>query len=349
MVTSDLYHDSDALVWLDLLLSPFLKELNVKPISKSHTAWFSYLATSAILEKVVNTCSMINKIEVYPIDITRGDDGKGSDLTTRLWPTHLLQSFGALAQLREITSSILILSEGGLVALGALPRLQILSIYGCGERPTGLPLAVTDDSFPALTELSLLCVDTTSLSVIMDVIPLVRRITSFSLSPTFRDSEWGETRGRWLSQILHRLLKHTYCLKRFSYDTDQSNEHYSHGTYSINYTSLLRAMSSLPLRYVSLLGLFFTEKGFLVEMAAAWPLVTELRLPDQPVANDDLHWFARIPNLRHLVLQLSFYELPPVWSCFEAPLETLESTLSRVGNQRFGGSDGPVSAYQASR
>ncbi|KAG9123957.1 hypothetical protein FRC07_013369 [Ceratobasidium sp. 392] len=69
LLTSDLTPDSAALFWLDLFLMPSLRELSVKPAVKTEIAWVSYSVASDILEKLVTTCSAVERLELHPRDI----------------------------------------------------------------------------------------------------------------------------------------------------------------------------------------------------------------------------------------------------------------------------------------
>ncbi|KAG9076932.1 hypothetical protein FRC06_009208, partial [Ceratobasidium sp. 370] len=284
MLISDLYHDSDALFWLDLFLKPSLCELRLTPIAKSSTAWVSYPATSALLGKLVTTCPTIEKLDFYPMDITRLGGKKADSSTGMLWPPGPRPDFSAFTQLRRMTTSISILNERGLVALGALPRLRFLSIHGCDESPKDLQLDIPGDSFPSLTQLNLLEVDTTSLPAIMGVKQLVHGLTSLRLSQAFGRSEGDfQYRERWLSQTLPRLLQHTSRLKHLSYNAIPGYGRYGYyPVHRIDHTPLLQALSRIPLQNISLLGLCFLDQDFLPHLATAFASATVLRMPDQP-------------------------------------------------------------------
>ncbi|KAG8743755.1 hypothetical protein FRC10_011475 [Ceratobasidium sp. 414] len=341
LLTSDLYPNSEALFWLDLFLIPSLQELSVKPVARNFTAWVSYQAAADILGKLITTCSAIERLEFYPVDIARADSDSGADnLTNRLW-TPRLHDLGSYTHLRRITSSIYILSEGGLVALGTLPRLQFLSIHGCDEQLEALQLSVSDDSFPSLTQLNLLGVDATSLSAIMGVKQLTRGLMSLRISQAFAYHERGE---RWLTHTLPRLLEYTPRLKSFSYATQPSLYHNQNYVHTIEPSSLLQVMSSTPLQQVSLSGIWFGGEDFLTKLATAFPLVTVLRMPGQLISSANLPWFAKIPNLRHLALGgISFAEPFSKWPRSESPLQTLEC----VADQEMYG-DPPYIADKAS-
>ncbi|KAG9102658.1 hypothetical protein FRC07_010185 [Ceratobasidium sp. 392] len=161
LLTSDLAPGSAALFWLDLFLKPSLRELSVKPAAKTETAWVSYSVAAGILEKLITTCSAVERLELYPRDIAGDDSNTGSGELLPLGP----HDIGLCTHLRSVTIGTCILSHGGFAALGALSQLQSLTLCQYGGRPKTIQLSVPDDSFPFLTHLGLLDVDTTTLWV----------------------------------------------------------------------------------------------------------------------------------------------------------------------------------------
>ncbi|KAG9091186.1 hypothetical protein FS749_016730 [Ceratobasidium sp. UAMH 11750] len=343
LLTSDLDPNSESLLWLDLFLTPSVRELIVEPAATTHTAWVSYPVTSNILGKLVNTCSAIETLKLCPKDITRGDSigpGDVGNSTSQLWPFSP-RDFGACTQLRRVTSTVLILSDGGFAALGALPRLEYLSIWGCGEHPESLQLYAPDDSFPALTQLDLLDIDPTNLLAIMGVKQFSSGLTSLALSTDFGDASY-DMQGceHWLTQSLPRLLQHTSQLKCFIYEA--SNHRGSHLSYSIDPMPLFRVLSRIPLQHVSFFGIRFKNWDFCEYLPMAFPQMTVLRMSS--LSSAYLPWFAKIPNLRHLELaQLGIRVLPPALPGPTGPLETLNAAFTLAG---FGT---PVDAEQVAR
>ncbi|KAG8755648.1 hypothetical protein FRC12_010820 [Ceratobasidium sp. 428] len=331
MMTNDLYHDSDALFWLDLFLGPSLRELRVTPITKSYSAWISFPATCALLDRLATTCPNIEKLEFYPLDITRRSGRHSDNSTGMLWPIVSRPNLGTFTQLRRITTSIGILDDRGLATLGVLPRLQSLTINGCGESPIDLQLDVSDDSFPALTQLHLLDIDTTNLKTIMQVKQLAQGLTSLRLSQAFSLAETNfEYCEGWLSQTIPSLLEHTSQLKKFTYTAVKmfGSLPGRYSVYRIDYMPLLQALSKNPLQQVSLLGLCFIDDDYLKHLPTAFPLLSVLRLSLQPVFENDLWRFAKLPRLRHLLLHtIILREIPRSLPKFQNSLETIESSF----------------------
>jgi hypothetical protein len=65
-------------------------------------------------------------------------------------------------------------------------------------------------------------------------------------------------------------------------------------------------LSSLPLRWVELRSICIKAPEGASRIAALWPNVVDLKLPSQSIASDELHHFAVLPLLRHLVLDVSW-------------------------------------------
>ncbi|KAG9119854.1 hypothetical protein FRC07_004909, partial [Ceratobasidium sp. 392] len=156
----------EAFCLLDILFTPSLQVFEVGPAAKISTAWVSYPFATRILQILVTTCTGIERLELHPMDIAGDDNNHASDPTNILWPFNPLD-FGSCARLQTTTSSIGILSDGGFLALGALPRLQFLTLHGRGDQLKEPRYSVPGNSFPSLTHLSLLNVDTISLPALM--------------------------------------------------------------------------------------------------------------------------------------------------------------------------------------
>ncbi|KAG8773597.1 hypothetical protein FRC12_002446 [Ceratobasidium sp. 428] len=354
LLTSDLDTDSAAVFWLDLFLMPSLRELNVKPATKTSTAWVSYSVASKILGQLTTTCSDIERLEFYPKEITRDGGERGVyDVASRL-ALFSPRDFCSCTQLRRVTSSISILSDGGLSALSGLPRLYYLSLHGCGEQLKSLQLSAPDGSFSSLTHLSLLDMNAVTLAAIMGVKPLSRGLTSLRIGQIFEGSirHHNELCGQQLDQTFPCLLEHTTHLKSLSYDVTHTSSKLYHGqffVYTIEPLPFLQLMSRSPLQQVSLLGLRFNwrcEWFKLIPMA--FPRVTSFRMPHQNINSAGLPWLVELPYLRHLVLSEVSLSLPfPGSSGVSGPLETLDATISLATNYYTGTS--VISAEQGAR
>ncbi|KAG9119082.1 hypothetical protein FRC07_006077 [Ceratobasidium sp. 392] len=346
LLTSDLTPDSAALFWLDMFLMPSLRELGVKPAVKTETAWVSYPVASDILEKLITTCSVVERLELYPRDIAGSDNSSGSGKPLPFNPHNI----GLCTRLRRVTSGTCILSHGGFAALGALPQLQSLSLRQYGEPPKMLQLSVPDKSFPSLTRLSLLDMDTANLTAIMGVEQLAKGLRSLRISQIFPYAARydDEICQRWINQTLARIFEYTPQLKSLSYDVTQGRALDSRiSVYQINPHSFLQTMSRLQLRNISLLGIQFEWGDWFASVAMAFQQVTVFRMPHQRVGNDDLPWLASLSFLRQLefgYISLSA-PLPELHDSVSSAIERLDATVTRMR-----GFDTPlVSAEQAAR
>ncbi|KAF8604320.1 hypothetical protein BDV93DRAFT_575055 [Ceratobasidium sp. AG-I] len=245
MRSSDLFHDSDALMWIEILAAPTLAELRIIPIKKAGaTALVSYPATSIISKLLSETCPGIKRLELYSINITQ--DHNGTEPSAILWQDPFQQSFGSLIHLREVTASVAFIDRRGFKTLGALPNLQKLSIRGFETRPQNLQLCIPQSSFPALTDLSLVQVDSNTLSALMKVRPFARNLTSVYFSQWFYTvRRWRREhprRLRWFAEALPLLLQHTHTLKSFRYDASETERSIGlGGYYRIEFASFLQS------------------------------------------------------------------------------------------------------------
>ncbi|KAF8594677.1 hypothetical protein BDV93DRAFT_565164 [Ceratobasidium sp. AG-I] len=310
-----------------------LTELRIVPIEKRDaTAFISYKATSSIVKTISERCPHIKRIELYPINIT----GSSYDnLPAVLWKDSLQQSFESLVYLREVTSSIAFVNRGGLATLGFLPGLQSLSIDGCKEHLQEFELSVSDTSFPVLTHLSLFEVDKDTMFALLTVQPLIRRLSSLSFRQCFESLsetyEMGRYSHLWLANTLPLILGHITALKRLGYSIRQG---YQYNSYDIDGIPLLQALSELRLEYLSISDVFFQE-DFPKSIADACPSLIELRMPDQAVLMEELHWFAHMPNLKRLVISFPVYIVSYCQYTAHGPLKIIENTLKFISCTEF--------------
>ncbi|KAB5592245.1 hypothetical protein CTheo_4290 [Ceratobasidium theobromae] len=323
MYISDLQHDADSLIWIELLLSPSLTMLRFEPDSSASLALLSYPATRAVIRKLVSTCRNIKELVVYPGDIAKDipDDEAGPPHI--LWIPDIKNSFVTLTHLCDITSSIMILDGDGLAVLGGLPRLECLALYGNRGDPKNLETHVSEGFFPMLSGLTLINALPTTITKLFSIKPMVRQLTWLSVSQAYSGRTTPQEEA-WLADNIPRLMKHTTHLKRFAYDAGCYSPSLRRGVFYLKRTSLLDSMSSLPLEFVSLSGLSFPHQSFLSHMAAAWPRLKVLLMPNYRIPLEELHWFSRIPQLNRLALQLSFFSLPTNWDSSNSSIEILE-------------------------
>ncbi|KAG9128427.1 hypothetical protein FRC07_012535 [Ceratobasidium sp. 392] len=333
LLTSDLNPGSAALFWLDLFLMPSLRELSVRPAVKTGTAWVSYSVASDILENLVTVCSTIERLELYPRDIPGDESSAGSGKPLPFNPHNI----GLCTQLRSVTTGMCILSHGGFAALAALPQLQSLSLHQYGGPPKKLQISVPDKSFPSLTRLSLLDVDTTILTAIMGVKQLARGLRTLRISQIFPYSARynEELCQRWINQTLAQIFEHTLRLKSLSYDVTQGRKLDSRGissVYRIDPHPFLQTMSRLQLQSISLLGIRFEWGDWFGSVAMAIQQATVFRMPHQSVGNDDLPWLASLSYLRQLELGYISLSapLPELHGSVSSSIERIDATVTRT-------------------
>ncbi|KAG8714408.1 hypothetical protein FRC09_017671 [Ceratobasidium sp. 395] len=336
-MTSDLDSDDlEALLWLDILLTPSLRELRVEPVAKTYGSWVTCPVASNLLMKLGTTCPAIESIEFYPRDTKGGSKRHAYNLAHVPWLFHP-RDFSSCIRLQSITSSICILDDGGLETFGALPGLQSLELYGCDEQSKGLKFSVSDDSFPCLIRLDLLYVDTGSLPLIMGVRPLSSGLTYLRVTQKFGNGERSDIERceDWLSRTLPRLFEHTSQLRTVSFDATQIPEDGVHDrVYNVDPMPFLQAISRLPLQHIFFYGIRFEGSGFLEYLPTAFPRLLSLELAYQNIHSTNLPQLAKLHNLRHLVLDQLIrlrLPLPPALPGPHSSLETINATFAPYG------------------
>ncbi|KAG9123956.1 hypothetical protein FRC07_013368 [Ceratobasidium sp. 392] len=347
LLTSDLTPDSAALFWLDLFLTPSLRELRIQPAVMTETAWVSYSVASDILEKLITTGSVVESLELYPRHTTGDYSSTDSGKPLPLDPYDV----GLCTQLRSVTIGTCILSHGGFAALGSLPQLQRLALCQHGEQPKTLELSVSYDSFPFLTDLSLLDVDATTLSAIMGIEQLARGLRSLKISHIFPYS----TRRQyalcqfWIKRTLGCIFEYTLRLKSLSYDVRQRDKMNTSSdfVYRIDPRPFLQSVSRSRLQDVLLLGVDFIWGDLYKLNSMAFQQVISFRMPHvKGVGNPSLPWFASLPYLRHLELGCIFVHLPlpALHDSVNSVLEVLDTRVCRLSGVGY-----EISAEQVAR
>ncbi|QRV85298.1 hypothetical protein RhiJN_13316 [Ceratobasidium sp. AG-Ba] len=337
LLTSDLYHDSDALFWLDLFLVPPLQKLHIDPLSRRYTgAWVSCPAISAILERIGTVCNTLQQLTVYPLDITRIDQADTS--TNMFWPPCSQPDISPFAQLRRLSTGIGMLDKGGLSTLGRFPRLQYLSVDGCEEEPITLDLSLSEESFPSLKHLTLVDMNPTNAYQLLGQKRLAERLESLKVHRRVRYLNWEEARVTAIARLpiaISSFLAHTSRLKLFYFDIsgrvtsivnhDRNTSREFEDQLPIDFSIVLRTMSKLPLEKLTLIGLSFVWGSLVPDLASAFPHLNSLNMPQYHIYSSDLHRFAKIPKLRNLCLgDVRFKGLPEIREMSCSPIQKVQ-------------------------
>ncbi|KAG9119279.1 hypothetical protein FRC07_005762 [Ceratobasidium sp. 392] len=189
-------------------------------------------------------------------------------------------------------------------------------IRGCNEYIEDKSFSIPDGSFPRLTSLTLSEIYIRFVADLMAVKSLVNNLNDLSICHWFEE-ENEEEQITWFEEAIPLLLLHTPNLKRLHYDATYNPSPFAVDLVvgPISYGFLQRT-SDMKLETIFLAGLQFATIESLENMPAAWSAITELCVVHGFINTADLHYFAELPSLQSLTLQLGFsYDI--FWPIFD--------------------------------
>ncbi|CAE6417232.1 unnamed protein product [Rhizoctonia solani] len=327
---------SDHLMWTALLACPTLRKvLTVSGTEKRpNPSRIAPPIASLLLSKLTSQCPDLQALSIFPEPALTGtgtdkEDALEAFLTLSQPPFHhyLTQA----QQLRELASNGEILRRDVLPIVASLPLLIHLEIFTPSiDLPEDIPLP--ENAFPSLQRLSLYLASNQGATDIWGIHAL-RQLTSIRIE--FRDQHNDDTDDpdNWARSLLSTIAKNSPNLRHlhvnFSLCDSCEDE-----PCDIGDLALLEELSALPLETVTLESAWFgiDDSDILDYIPTAFPKVTDLRMPTLHVLPRILPYFAKLPRLQHLVLDIYLVEevrwdLPST-----APVGLALHTLETVDN-----------------
>ncbi|KAG9094912.1 hypothetical protein FRC06_010345 [Ceratobasidium sp. 370] len=321
----------DQILWVSAFASPSLIQFSPVYVRDSNKCLVSDTGTSIILKTLSERSPNIQSLALYrEIEAGPGEEDGESCFLNLIWDGPFLQHLKSLVNLRELSIGLSMIDGDGLLALGRLPQLADLTIRGCHDYLEEEIFSIPDDSFPQLTRLKLWEIYIRLVARLMAIKPLARHLVDLSICHWFEE-EGLEEQVDWFEEAIPLLLQHTSRLKSFYYDATYSAGPFLPIQGGIS-QSLLRRTSELKLEGIFLFGLLFMTIETLESMSASWSTLTVLNIK-QPSPPQILPYFAKLPNLQALTLQirLADYNDWPVFEGFTSPaLHTLITSDDRI-------------------
>lgn len=321
----------DQIMWIQTFLSPSLVNIQVAPVlpgspqgsTFSYTPRISPLATSVILQSIVERCPKLMRLSLFMSEALVGDPHDGeTPLLSCMWKKPFYEHLHDLPLLTELTCTTLMLEHDSLGVLGSIPQLRRLIVH----TSAGAPLrsqTIPDSCFPALKQLHLRGVNPYDIIVILNITPMMRQLVTLELKFHPDGIDEDEDRDEWLAQSLLTLLKHTPCLSFFHLELDINPA--LEEPYDIGDQDVMDTFSKLPLISLTLSGVHISDWARTGSLRTVWPNVTNLCMKNQFASPLILSCFSQLPKLQHLTLNIcleDFVAFPKVPSV--CPLTTLE-------------------------
>ncbi|KAG9094215.1 hypothetical protein FS749_012913 [Ceratobasidium sp. UAMH 11750] len=318
------------LTWIRVFLSPTLVEISVVPLAKPVPV-IPYLEASALIRYIGDICSNIEHLALFPDreDSTEYDQDLVDDRQmVDFWDSSLPQYLSKISSLRELHATTEILMPSAVTHLARLLHLESLVIYP-SKHSFSFESHVPNGSFQALRSFSLYRARHKLVALVWRL-QFLANITSLKL--TFATlPESPHERRSWVNSLMSLIGDHCPSLNELTIDFDYDRKH----DYYIDLIPavVLPLMEKLPLQKIEVLSALFSPRDspeFYTLIPSVWSQVIVLKLPDEEISVDELHWFSELPRLEHLTLGLSLSTpLPdssPVLRRTNLCFETLESS-----------------------
>ncbi|KDN33689.1 hypothetical protein RSAG8_13218, partial [Rhizoctonia solani AG-8 WAC10335] len=328
-------HGPDQFMWIKAFSGPSVLAIQATPshlLSRSPPR-VSPLAASAILDTIAARCPRLMRLSLFVSESLGLDkyDGENNMLGV-LWQRDYFHYLRALPALYEISCSVAMLQSDSLKVIGSLPCLTRLSVYSSGALLVLQPPHLSNSSFPSLKELSLQDINPYEAAAIMQIAPLMKRLTLLELitnpeimqiaplmkrltllelitNPEYLD--FDDSREDWINGTLLLLLSNSPRLNALHVDLDPVRE--SEDLYDIGHQDVMDTFSRLPLISLTLTGVHIGDWASTGSLKTVWPLLSSLRMRNQYASPLNLSCFAQLPRLQHLTLSvcLETMDIPP--------------------------------------
>ncbi|CAE6500077.1 unnamed protein product [Rhizoctonia solani] len=273
----------------------------IKAFSGPSPPRVSPLAASAILDTISTRCPRLLRLSLFVSETLGFDKYDGeNNMFGVLWKQDYYHYFRALPALYELSCSVTMLQSDSLNVIGSLPYLTRLSVYSSGGLLVLQPPHLSGDLFPSLNELSLQDISPYEAASIMQIAPLMKRLTLMELitNPDYLD--FDELREDWITGTLLQLLSNAPRLNALHIDLDPLRE--LDEPYDIGHQDVMDTFSKLPLISLTLSGVHIGDWASTGSLKTIWPLLSSLRMRNQYASPLILTCFAQLPRLQHLTL-----------------------------------------------
>ncbi|CAE6478277.1 unnamed protein product [Rhizoctonia solani] len=310
----------DQLMWTTLLASSTLREVRTVSSGKKRPTPSSVapVTASLLLSQVVRQCPDLQVLSIFPEPAltNTGNHKEGifeSFLALSQPPFHVY--LPQVRQLRELASNRQILRPDVLPVVASLPLLVHLEIFTLSIELDD-DISLPENAFPSLQRLSVYLGSNQGVTDLWRI-PALQQLTSLRIE--FRDQHNDETDDpdNWARSLLSTIAKNSPNLRHlhvnFSLCDSCEDEPCDLGD-----PDLLEELSTLPLETVTLESAWFGihDPDIFNYIPTAFSRVTELRMPTLNAPLNILAYFAKLPRLQHLVLDLYLthgpeWNLPP--------------------------------------
>ncbi|KAF8598194.1 hypothetical protein BDV93DRAFT_609980 [Ceratobasidium sp. AG-I] len=305
----------DQCLWIRSFLSPSLSVIHVEPDLHDDPPPITHMAAVSLLQHITSNSPNVQHLALFPPSSPSLETEKNGHAILEFWGPSFYGTLPSL-QLRELICTTAIFTPEHFKVLNSMSALESLQVHNAGD-----PVAfVRLTSPPSLRRFALHNANWQQFQKIWDL-ELFSGLTLLEIS--FDDYSGQENYTMWLTDLISLVCKASPVLTSLSIDFGGEEE------LRIDNIAPLQPLAALPLQTVVLKCVAMIEELVLSQMALAWPMVTKLKIPDLVFSLDELHYFARLPKLEHLIIGLSFESLEvksEIPACKSLAFHTLESS-----------------------
>ncbi|KAG9121066.1 hypothetical protein FRC07_003120 [Ceratobasidium sp. 392] len=323
--------------WAIALFSPTLLEIKCKSSLHARPP-LSLTGASLWLESIASKCPNLELLELYPYFESPELDEEVPEYWTReaneptvedfSWQLHRFTEFKQLHTLYINTN--LTHDQYHTNAIANIPNLERLGVYS-GHQLDALFICpdLSSPVFPKLRHLDIRNLQWRDLEAIWRMESVIQALESLHLvigpkpDPEDDSAEWDELNSWFPSNVVSKFQQ----LTELTLSLDFSDR----GGIETLFERELEPLSHLPLQYVFISGLALDTDSSGDEapspcevLARLWPNIQELHWPDQPATSHDLIYFATLPQLRHLTLDVELMPAPEDLDDIAAGSETFQ-------------------------
>ncbi|QRV97400.1 hypothetical protein RhiJN_25419 [Ceratobasidium sp. AG-Ba] len=327
------------LFWIRTFLSPVLVDIRVVDLPGRDLPLLRNEMALALLKHISKLASGLRRLSIF-IELTDQSGGiEENSQHIAFWEPSLPDCFATLGSLREISSTSQLLQPDLLPTIASLKHLEVLKIRDDGmSAGVFLPFRLVellDNPFPVLRQLSWFGSDAEETCHVLEGLVL-KNLSRLDLGFTNAPELYDHHHNYWQHQLFKLISEVCPQLTSLSIDFDNSYDLFDSAGRSTNAEDMLNYMGRMPLDIVHIsqacLGDDFEEVDS-EALAAAWPLVTKLSLPDTTATLEGIYKLSRLPKIEVLILKPYFEGISEAF--FErtagvSPLHTLKASTSSV-------------------
>ncbi|KAF8604379.1 hypothetical protein BDV93DRAFT_507695 [Ceratobasidium sp. AG-I] len=283
--------DEEPILWVSAFVSPSLRDFRATKVQRE-TSSVTSSTMSIILRRVAYGCSKLESLTLFVGSLNSAQNN--NRLLRVILEEPLSRTWQNFQSLSSLVTDVNTLDADSLSSLGQLPHLKFLDIHGTVlNHPRDLTIRKLHyDDILAIWNLEYLVEGVTCLTL------LVRPWGIGASAAVQLSSEFLPVLSARTPQLTHLnilFMSHSPGNNTMLVDI----KHF-------------KCLATLPLSWVVIKSICLydprTKKdeksSFAKEIAALWPNVAVLKLPDQEMTTRSLHYFAALSNLRYLLLNI---------------------------------------------